>query len=315
MHPVVMLLSEQFDYAKMICADAGPGYAASLGWPHDGLSRWALYPEHTLIVDNRLTSAEAEAFEVLLHAGQIRQQVMLTVGDPYYEVCRGHWYCDFLFRCAHLPSVYYLSKYIPAETVRDLDEASGRQKLLALPYPYLASREVECPPASRSRQLLLSGCTGETLYPSRHRLMMHRRFNPFLRQLVPVLWHPGYPDQGEALTHDLIGAKYIAHLSRCRFMFLCGSRCSLEFLKYGECAYAGCVPVGYAPLSFPEDLQRQVLPLDFRHLTWSVLRLVAMSRSEAERRAQHYREGLRRERSPDVLNRRLTAFLASRLGL
>ena len=45
----------------------------------------------------------------------------------------------------------------------------------------------------------------------------------------------------------MVGDAYIKELSRYRYAAVCSSRLRLEFLKYREIAYAGCVPIGDLP--------------------------------------------------------------------
>ena len=129
-----------------------------------------------------------------------------------------------------------------------------------------------------------------------------------------MLEHPGYPDIGHEQKHEQIGARYVKHLARYAFMFVSPSRCRLEFLKYGECAAAGCVPLGVLPRGFPRAAAEAFVELDFSstfRLERSVRRALQMPADEVRDRARAYRAALRTARDAAALNETLDAFLAS----
>ncbi len=69
---------------------------------------------------------------------------------------------------------------------------------------------------------------------------------PRYRRNFDLLEHPGYPNIGEQLRHNLIFDKFVKFIGGYKYFFVDPSRADLEFLKYTECAYAGCLPVGTA---------------------------------------------------------------------
>ena len=124
---------------------------------------------------------------------------------------------------------------------------------------------------------------------------------------MDVLPHPGYPDTGQTARHNITGANYIKHLASYRFMYLEPSRDELEFLKYSECAYAGCVPAGRKAPTLPAIAQQQVQALESNFLCRDLQRLEALSVGECEQLAKQYRETLARERDAATLSRQLLA--------
>jgi len=245
----VLILSNHFDYDRMITYDAGPGYARGMEWESAYLRDLDHQGDAITIIDNRLTEEECFQMEAaILH--QQHRCFVLKIVDPYREECSSHWYYKFLFRVGALPNVLFLSPYQPTELVHDLDEMTSRRKLIVIPYPFQERFAIQPSMAHRRHQIIFSGNDGRNLYPERVKFLRRVRRHPLLRWTTQVLRHPGYPDVGHTPVHHLIGPRYIQHLSQFRFMFLSPSRCGLEFLKYSECAYARCVPVGVPPNSF-----------------------------------------------------------------
>lgn len=306
------LVSSTFDYDATICSDYGPDYAEHMGWDVAGLddaeSAISSYP--VVLVDTRYDEAECERLKALVRAHR-GTTFGFSVIDPF------HWVVDrpypsMLFELKHEPNVFFLSRYQPKEVVQDLIDGAGPEKLVVIPYAYVPPFQPIDGFEQRHWRLIHSGRHNASRYPCRqtiHRL--HKWIRPF-RSYVDTLGHPGYPDAGETLQHEVVGDEYIAFLSGYTFMSVTPSRLHLEFLKYRECAMAGCVPVGIPPDGFPNALCAPFVnlspggPLSAAfHLTRGLL----MRRSEAKDRAHAYRDAYRTHRSPDVLNAKLDAFL------
>ena len=264
------------------------------------------------VVDNRLSERECELLVAAIEANP-ETPFVLKVIDPYYEWCRDHWYYRMLFAVARCPNVRFLSPYVPAELVADLDRASGGDRLVVIPYAYPA--DVEQPAGGdRKPRVIFSGSQHRAVYPFRYQFDRLATWWPPVGRRVEVLEHPGYPDIGQEQKHERVGARYVEHLSRYAFMFVSPSRCRLEFLKYGECAAAGCLPLGTLPNGLPAEAAEAFVELDFGsvfRLERSTRRALQMPVDEVEARARAYRDAMRTHRDPALLNEALDASLAA----
>lgn len=308
------LISSDLDYGRTISPAAGPTYAERMGWPVVEFDSAGYGSGGWTIVDNRLSERECEAMPAIVDANGDSHFVFKVI-DPYVEWCRDHWYYQMLFELARRPNVWFLSPYVPAEVVADLDRASGG-RLVVVPYPYPADVE-QATTGERRSKVLFSGGRHRAVYPFRYQFDRLARWWPPVGRNVDVLEHPGYPDIGQEQKHEKVGAKYVAYLAEYAFMFVSPSRCRLEFLKYGECAAAGCVPVGVLPNGLPADAAEAFVELDFSsvfRLERSIRRALQMPSDEVASRAAAYRTAMRRERSASVLNADLDAFLSSAIG-
>jgi len=308
------LISPTFPYDRLICADAGPRFAADMGWSCAPLEELEANRTPVAIIDNRIT-IEDIAF--------LRQKIpvlknclfALMVGDPYRERRKEPYY-EFLFQMTDCSNVVYLNKVQPVEVTRELLQAVGEDRFTVIYHPFIKARCLQLAPSHRrSHRILFSGAFDETIYPERLRFYNAYRRNVILRLLVRHLWHPGYPDIGDQLVHRYIGDEFIRLLTNYRFMYVSGSRYELEFLKYRECAYAGCVPVGFPPATFPKSLRDCMLPVDLNHVTISVLRMMRIPKAELVRRATTFADVQEALRNPDRLNRDLDSFLEKYLGM
>ena len=164
------------------------------------------------------------------------------------------------------------------------------------------------------RRLLLDmAAEPNVVYPERTELHSALRRQPLLRLVIRHLKHPGYPDVGDPVVHRHIGGDFARLLADYRFMVVSGSRCDLEFLKYRECAYAGCVPVGLAPASFPTELRESVLLIEPARPWQSLKRQLRLPGTEIARRAKVFADLQHSYRNPGLLNRELDRFLHRRL--
>ncbi|RYZ48609.1 MAG: hypothetical protein EOP49_18275, partial [Sphingobacteriales bacterium] len=235
---VVYLVSGALDYTLLICPDAGPAYAQSFGWKHDSFGRITFYlnREYVLFIDTRLNAEEYECLYSYIVANP-ETEFVLTVTDPCFEQCIDKPLYKLLFRCVHLANVRILSRYQPAELLQFLYNLVGEQRMLTLNYPYILNKENEMS-SKRKHRIVLSGALGRTVYPERY-VFWRTVSRSVWRLKVDVLSHPGYPDVGMELAHNIFDDSYIRHLAGYHFMFIGPSRCDLELLKYTECAYAG----------------------------------------------------------------------------
>jgi hypothetical protein len=305
----VYILSGTWDYARNIASDAGPAYAQNMGWEFDTLDHIGRHTDCINILDNFVSEAEGPALEAHI-ARNPDTLFLLTIVDAYYRVARKRWIYRFLNQVKDRRNVFFLSKYLPAEFVEELDQATHRRKMVFVPFPFVDRYHTDRPLASRIRKISFSGFVNKEVYPLRTRFLRAVTWNPLLWGQVAKLPHPGYDRSSKTLTHDLIGPRYIEYLSRYVFMLNVPSRSGrLEFLKYGECAYARCVPVGKTPESFTARMRAPFVELDFDHLHRSIRRLFSMPDSELAARAQDYYAAMEADRNPAVLNARLDGFL------
>jgi hypothetical protein len=195
--------------------------------------------------------------------------------------------------------------------VKELTEAVDARRWVFLPYPFHEPRPVEFDPSTRRRRLLFSGAVDERIYPYRHAVRRKIRFSLRFRPRVAILPHPGYTDIGQRRVHSIVGEDYVAHASGFVFMFVEPGRDGLEFLRYGECAAARCVPVGKPPLSFSDDMRAPVLDLSLERFADDFRRVFATDDSELSARSAEYHTAMKKHRDPAVLNRRLDEFLGA----
>jgi hypothetical protein len=291
----------------MITYDAGSGYAQRMGWEYSGLDKWKQYRDYLNIIDCRISEAECEWVENLIQQ-QRQTQFVLRIVDPYYS-CHSQAYYRLLFRVKDWENVRFLSPYQPTELVKQLQEAAGDRKVIWLPYPFIVENNVTTNMAGRRKQVIFSGARNPHLYPERQAFISAVRRNPLLWGKVHHLKHPGYPDTGQPQQHMIVGKYYIQYLSKFRWMFISPSRCRLEFLKYSECANAGCVPVGQPPDSFSNRLRQCFISLDFERLYDSFCYLFSMPFDELQAIANEYRLAMTEERNPALLNDQLNELI------
>jgi hypothetical protein len=303
---VIYLLSESFPYERTICDDAGPGYARRHQWPTRPLQALAQVAPHApVVIDNRLTQDELAAVgEQLPHLS--RHPVYFKVVDPHWE-CLAQPYYQHLARLARLPHVFYVGPYQPTRLTGFLSELAGRDAYVNLPFAYERARELPLATGPREHLLSVSGAADPTYYPERAAILHALRRHWLARWQASILPHPGYPDAGHTLKHRITGDAYIAYLARHRFMYVEPSRDRLEFLKYSECAYAGCVPVGRAPATFEPELASLVLPLESTRLAGDYGALRRRTREQDNDHAREYRARLAEKRDPALLTARLVA--------
>jgi hypothetical protein len=250
--------------ANLMCRDTGPAYAKSLQLPCFGLSALREHASRdALIIDNNLTAGEVGIVQEVIE----RQQapVLLKVVDPYWV--RGNYgrhksaYAALVETHGRLPNVAILSPYQPSEWLKMVVEKFN-PKLLVLPYPCVVEAEQPLELTSFSARLdraLLSGALSRRKYPRRAMVYRLRYILPRYRRNFDLLEHPGYPNIGEVLRHNLIFDDFVKFIGGYKYFFVDPSRANLEFLKYTECAYAGCLPVGTAAGSLPEAAQQLIL--------------------------------------------------------
>ncbi|WP_035992814.1 hypothetical protein [Leptolyngbya sp. KIOST-1] len=306
----IYIVPLQFDSSKLITRATGLKYASDMTWDCDTIDHLDRHTDKLNIIDCRITEAECEFLENYISQHKTTP-FMLTIADPYESKCKDHWYYKMLFRVKNMPNVTFLTKYLPAEIVKTLQDSIPEDKMVFIPYPFVDSYSSSSNFKHRRKKVIFSGSIG-SIYPYRCRFRRRVKLNPLLWSKVTFLEHPGYADIGENLKHQVIGEAYIDLLSNYRFMFVSPSRCGLEFMKYRECAYARCVPIGKAPDSFSEAMSSAFLHLDFDRIYQSLQKCFSIPVDELEARSKSYYEAFAAERNPEILNKKLDAFLESR---
>ena len=303
-------MSGKRDYSLLICADAGPQYAESLGWQYDKFNNISSYltKDIWIFIDTRLYDDEYESLYYII-SNNPDSKFVLTVTDPYFELSIDQPLYKLLFKSVNLDNVLYLSRYQPTELVKFLETIKGKQSLITLNYPYLIKNQRDFGDyTNRKNKIIFSGSISSSLYPERY-LFWRRMTRSLWRFKIDVLPHPGYPDVGMSLRHSIINDNYLDHLSGFKLMFVSPSRCSLEFLKYAECAYAGCVPIGKAPETFDQELKKYFIELHFDDLNRSLRKVFSIPGDECLDIAVGYRREMSKQRSPELLNDKLKSFL------
>jgi hypothetical protein len=302
----VYIFSGRFDYDRWPVLH-GPRYGRALGLETRAWSvRGALPTDEVLIVDQRVLAedvAEIEAF-ALRHP---EQRFVLRVVDPYWPPQDCNPLRDLAFRLVGRVNTAVLLAYQPVEVTQLLLMAYGPDRIHVSPYPYLRSLEFPLD-QPRKRRAIISGNATASVYPLRALARHKRRRSLVWRRFSEDLSHPGYL-AGQRSPKALLGTAYLQHLASFEAMFLCPSRAGLEFFKYGECAYAGCAPVGEAPQGFPSAAVDCIVPFDSADMHQSIRRIVRTPVAEWRERAAAYRTAMAADRDPAVLRQHLDAWL------
>ncbi|RRN77724.1 hypothetical protein EIM50_18160 [Pseudoxanthomonas sp. SGD-10] len=296
------LISSELQYDKLICNDAGPQYAASMRWHWETIGPDTnLISNMTYIIDNRLSINECEIAGRLITQYE-NKPFLIKVVDPYFENINHQFYI-WMSKMLEKKNVFLLSVYEPKEIIRFLRNLHPN-KLIYIPYPYDPGKELNLDNLKgRKNKVIISGSINKDVYPLRTAIWKNSR-RSISRFFFQVLKHPGYPDiHKREFEHNLIGNSYIAFLSNFKAMFLCGTRVKIELLKYHECAYAGCLPIGEAPDCFPTEIQNIFQPVNVRFPFLQTLIFFLRWNSTSHRRiVTQYRSYLRRHRNPEYLN-------------
>lgn len=302
---VSYVVSDKFDYNKMICDDAGPLYAQRHRWRLAELKELSNLDDSIVVIDNRVEPSEFAILEEYIQQHGSRP-IYFKLIDVYWRSIEQPYY-RFLFKIARHRNVRFLCPYVPAKITQLLCEISGQSDAcVVVPYAYDSARELPSE-AHRANRIAISGALG-TAYPLRWRVHLATRRSFRTAGKVAKLRHPNYPDIGQVGVHSITGDRYIAHLAKFRFMLTTGAADREEFLKYSECGYAGCLPVGEVPQSFSEALAGCVMQIDATlPIAGQLSAIVRMSADEWQDRSTRYRKLLRVERDPERLQRLLRA--------
>lgn len=308
---LVYIGSSSFDYSKLICADAGPEYAARLGIQTCPVSHYVERAGDVLLIDTRLDVEEIEIVRRLAFNGR---RILFRAHDPCFFPEGGKPLTKLIFECVKLPEIGLVLTYTPKELTALMEIVYGANRVFHLPYPYMNSLE-QVPPLRRRKQIIISGALDPAVYPLRSLALRKRRTSLSWRLLSKVLQHPGYLDiDPRASDAGCRGSNYVALLARFQFMFLCPSRAKLELLKYNECAYALCCPVGEPAESLPSEAKAAFLQFDFGSWQKCIQSMREISEAETLDRAIKFRAALKAARQPGDLLAGLKSWIAQFYG-
>jgi hypothetical protein len=306
MNRVVYVISSTQEYWEAI-RDVGPMYAKDIGLPCVRFDDWTGENGAIAIFDQRLSPSEVVRLRV---AGERDPgiRVILRFVDPFYEGILGREFASLAFEWSRRPQTAVLSAYEPKEVVSFLKDAYGRHRFHVSQYPYLQASELSRSWGTRERKVIISGNNAPGMYPWRSFARLKRHRSLAWRRMSRDLAHPGYlASKAQGVT----GVEYLQLLADHQMMLVCPGRSLLEFMKYRECALAGCVPVGMAADGLPPDAAACVLPFEWTDFRGSMTRLRALSSSDLEDIATAYRKAMRTFRDPLLLRSQLMDWIAS----
>jgi hypothetical protein len=297
---IVYFISSNFRYETVIYSGIGPRFARSFGWPIEPISSLRDVTCDAGIIDGRLTEKDFWQIDEFLAASPKKAfPIFFRLSDPEMPTHR-HEMDRYVFRKKDLPGVHYVSIYDPEGPLLDFVRSLKRSRVVRLPYPFDVFRQIDRDFARRQRRVFLSGAQSRKLYPLRYCLRRKKRWNPLARLAVSELPHPGYPDIGEPQRHAFVHERYIDYAAGFTHFFLCPSRYRVELMKYVECGYAGCVPIGEPPSSLKDHVRHCFL--SYSGSTMELLKVIAAGRREMAEMAAEYRRVMRAIRDPSRLN-------------
>lgn len=309
---IALVLSNVCDHSKILVPDSGPDYGEAMGFEMVQLKDADWNASRLWMIDLRLVEEEFRVVEEAIR-NHPDTTFLLRMVDPYWESAIDKINTTIVFRHITTPNVGYVSGYQPEEATALLAEACKAQgKLFVCPNSYDQRREIPLDEAwfRRERKVALAGAQKPNLYT--YRAFFRRKIRSDFRWWggVATLAHPGYADIGQGKSEPVKGDAFIAWMAGYQTCFLCPGRCGFEFLKYRECAYAGCAPLGAAPKTMSPDLARHIVPLDWTDYAGKRDAFLRMPPEELYQRAKAYREGFARDRDPARLRKKLCAEVA-----
>lgn len=308
MNSFIYILSETIDYNKLICDDAGPGYARSMEWASVSLKDLKnVDSKYIYIIDNRVSENETLALSKIFTNNPLAKFIIKIV-DPFLENF-DHFYYLWAFKMVTLDNVNLLSVYECKELTSFISKVSGKSIIYA-PYPYDQAKEISLNNLNkRSNKIIISGSVNGQFYPFRSSIWLKSR-RSLSRFLFSILKHPGYAEiHNQDFSHNYVRDNFIKYLSNYKHMLLCGSRCEIELLKFHECAYAGCLPVGKCPSTFPEEIKDLFHKLAIKNLFFSTLKyLLTWNKVDHIKNIEIYRKYLRANRSVSEINKNILSY-------
>ncbi len=305
MNNFIYILSDRLDYSKLICNDAGPGYAQSMSWSTLSIkSLTKLDSKSIYIIDNRISEKETfELSEIITENPTI--DFIIKLVDPFFENYN-HFYYLWVCKILVLENVRLLSVYESKEITFLISHITSKPIIFA-PYPYDPTKEVSLKNlGKRSNKVIISGSINKSIYPFRSAIWQKSR-RSLSRFLFDILKHPGYAEiHKQDFTHNFTKSNFIKYLSNYKYMLLCGSRCDIEFLKFHECAYAGCLPIGKYPTIFPKEIKNLFYTPNVKNLFSSTVKyLLKWNKLDHENKILLLRNYLSVNRSASEINKNI----------
>ena len=308
---LIYVTSASHNYNGYIPEDAGPIWSDLIGIPHSELSNTKFIDENIYIVDPLLSSKEVISLsQVIRNTSAI---FALRVIDPYWPPYDTNAVRALAFEFAQNKRVGVISPYQPTEINQYIYMALGPKRYHISPYPYDIRKEIDFELDSpRMNKIAITGANEKNIYPlrffARYKRLTNLRWRAFTTDLRPM----GYRIMVN--PRQISGSNYIDYLARHSMMFLCPSRSNVEFLKYRECAYAGCMPVGLAPNTLPSEAMNAFFTITPQCFSAKLALLARMDISEVRDRAQVYRKAMRAHRMPEDLLKKIVSW-AVNLGV
>jgi hypothetical protein len=297
---IFYFVSDTHDYNGAIYFGVGPRFGEAYGWAVQPISNLSTCECDLAVIDNRLEQGDVEAIQTFLSRPAARRvPICFRISDPDMPASPNPC-VQFIFACGDTIGVHFATTYDIAGPFKSYVATLKRSRVGFLPYPYNRSREVDVDLAARRRQIFLSGAANpHDFYPVRNSLRSKRKRSPLMKLAVHELPHPGYPDQGASLSHQIVRERFVDYAAGFTHFLLCPSIHRSEFAKYAECAYAGSVPIGLAPDSLSAHVAACFIT--WRGSAWEIGRALLGDLNEMRERASQYRHILRKLRDPELL--------------
>lgn len=228
---------------------------------------------------------------------------LFLIVDPWYRTftqpCfNTYHYCikwSLKYHNFGILSMYHIIAELRSRIVK---YALPDNKCIQINYPYCDNHEVVLDFDSfrkRKHKILFSGATRLNEYKDRRNFLKHvDKIN------YKILKHIGSYYKGR-LKHNIFGEKYVRYLSEYKFYVTLPTYFNLEFLKYSECAEAGCVPIGTTPATMPDNIIYNLHPQDTNNWNNSIRKLFTKTDEELYEMATNYRTFFKKNRNISLL--------------
>jgi len=288
----------------------GPDYARSMGLKYKTLNANMDF-EGFFFIDTILNEEECLLIEKKI---QIYKEsiFIFKIIDPYFEYEKEKYFFKTLFRVAKKPNVLFISNLEPKETTLELNAYTSFKKMLFLPYPYQHDKEIMVTYedfSQRKNQICYSGAINPTIYPNRTKFIQKWYRNPLIWSKVSKLKHPGYLDKQNKVMHNVTGNYFINYLASYKIMFCDSSRANLEFVKFGECAYAHCLPFGEMPSSFDSEMQKYFIQINYNKFYKNISNIINIPDIDKYEISKNYRLIYQTHRNKKLLQSKLLDFI------
>jgi hypothetical protein len=238
---ILYVTSSKFKY-NIISPDAGPQIADEYKFAYAPIEDALQIEADIFVIDNRMTRDEADQVDILIKSNRV---TVLRLVDPS-PLGGDDWWYRYCLHNVDFNSVHYMTTYNPVGFVAKIWASARKSKFVFAPFTYDRSKEHQINHKQRLNKVVVTGKRDAHLYPVRERIFQSIQFGPLsiCSDLIP---HPGYPDVGMKQSHNILGERFIDHLSRYSTASVCSAIYRVEVQKYREIAYAGAAPIGDLP--------------------------------------------------------------------